>query len=65
VLKERRDRAVVAGERRIPRLTEEGEEVMMQGILVRMDERQSRLLVTFAVVSIVNAYAFAQLLLAM
>jgi hypothetical protein len=38
---------------------------MMQAILVRMDERQSRLLITFAVVSIVNAYAFAQLILAM
>jgi hypothetical protein len=38
---------------------------MMDAVLVRMDERQSRLFVTFAIVSVVNAYAFVQLVLAM
>jgi len=36
---------------------------MLQSIVNRMDERQSKLLFTFAVVSILNAYAVAQLVL--
>ncbi len=36
---------------------------MLQSIVIRMDERQSKFLYTFAVVSILNAYAIAQLVL--
>lgn len=38
---------------------------MLQGILVRMDERSKKLFVTLLAVSVVNAYAVAQLLMAM
>jgi hypothetical protein len=38
---------------------------MLQGILVRMDERQKKLLMTLIAVSLVNAYAVAQLIMAM
>jgi hypothetical protein len=36
---------------------------MMQGILNRMDERQTGFIYTFAIVSLLNAYAIAQLML--
>jgi len=36
---------------------------MMQGIMNRMDERQTGFIYTFAAVSLLNAYAIAQLML--
>jgi len=38
---------------------------MLQGILVRMNGRSKELFVTLVAVSLVNAYAVAQLLMAM
>ena len=38
---------------------------MMQGILVRMNERSRHLFVTLIAISVVNAYAVSQLLMAM
>ncbi|MFO0584419.1 MAG: hypothetical protein U0229_19275 [Anaeromyxobacter sp.] len=40
-----------------------GNTAMMQGILNRMDERQQGFIGFFAVVSMLNAYAIAQLML--
>lgn len=63
-MKENAASAVCGGVRRNgapPRM--KGNTAMMQGILNRMDERQQGFIGFFAVVSMLNAYAIAQLML--